>query len=44
MPGSAAILTRAKDPPPGNMVMWRGLSRLPDIELGASPGMRLVGK
>jgi hypothetical protein len=23
--------------------MWRGLSRLTDIELGASLGMRLVG-
>jgi hypothetical protein len=28
-------LARANDPPPGNMVMWRGLSRLIDIELGA---------
>jgi hypothetical protein len=27
-------LARAGDPPPGNMVMWRGLSRLTDIELG----------
>jgi hypothetical protein len=36
-------LARAKDPPPGNMVMWRGLSRLTDIGLGASLGMRLVG-
>lgn len=36
-------LARAKDPPPGNMVMWRGLSRITDIELGASLGMRLVG-
>lgn len=27
-------LARGKDPPPGNMVMWRGLSRLTDIELG----------
>jgi hypothetical protein len=25
------------------MVLWRGLSRLTDIELGASLGMRLVG-
>ena len=25
---------RTSDPPPGNMVMWRGLSRLTDIELG----------
>ncbi|CCG42786.1 hypothetical protein [Magnetospirillum molischianum] len=28
-------LARASDPPPGNMVMWRGLSRLTDIKLGA---------
>lgn len=27
-------LARAKDPPPGNTVMWRGLSRLADINLG----------
>jgi hypothetical protein len=27
-------LARSRDPPPGNMVMWRGLSRLTDIELG----------
>ena len=27
-------LARAGDPPPGNTVMWRGLSRLTDIELG----------
>jgi hypothetical protein len=28
-------LARAKDPPPGTMVMWRGLSRLTDIMIGA---------
>ncbi|MBP3957832.1 IS4 family transposase [Gemmata sp. G18] len=28
-------LARAKDPPPGNEVIWRGLSRLADISLGA---------
>lgn len=27
-------LARAGDPPPGNIVMWRGLSRLTDILLG----------
>ena len=27
-------LSRSGDPPPGNRVMWRGLSRLTDIELG----------
>ena len=29
-------LARASDPPPGNIVMWRGLSRLTDIALGVS--------
>ncbi|SDJ79701.1 hypothetical protein SAMN05216338_106617 [Bradyrhizobium sp. Rc2d] len=28
-------LARAGDPPPGNVVIWRGLSRLTDIELSA---------
>jgi hypothetical protein len=28
-------LARAIDPPPGNTVMWRGLSRRTDIKLGA---------
>jgi hypothetical protein len=28
-------LARASDPPPGNMVVWRGLARLNDICLGA---------
>jgi transposase-like protein/DDE family transposase len=27
-------LARAHDPPPGNVVIWRGLARLTDIELG----------
>lgn len=27
-------LARKKDPPPGNIVMWRGLARLTDIEFG----------
>jgi hypothetical protein len=31
-------LARASDPPPGNIVIWRGLSRLTDIELGAELG------
>ena len=29
-------LDRASDPPPGNIVMWRGLARLTDITLGFS--------
>jgi Transposase Tn5 dimerisation domain len=36
-------LARAKDPPPGNTVMWRGLSRLTDITLGAVVGAEIVG-
>ncbi len=32
-------LARANDSPPGNMVMWRGLSRLTDIELGFLMGV-----
>lgn len=36
-------LARARDPPPGNIVMWRGLSRLTDIELGAIAGSGIVG-
>ena len=27
-------LARVNDPPPGNMVIWRGLTRLTDIQLG----------
>jgi hypothetical protein len=36
-------LARANDPPPGNTVMWRGLSRLTDIMLGAMVGGEIVG-
>jgi hypothetical protein len=36
-------LARAKDPPPGNKVVWRGLSRLTDIEIGFIAGAQLVG-
>ena len=36
-------LARANDPPPGNVVIWRGLSRLTDVELGAMIGAQLVG-
>jgi hypothetical protein len=37
-------LARANDPPPGNTVMWRGLSRLTDIALGATIGAKIMGK
>lgn len=36
-------LARAHDPPPGNKVVWRGLTRLTDIELGAIIGAQLMG-
>jgi hypothetical protein len=37
-------LARSSDPPPGSLVIWRGLSRLTDIELGHEIGaMRYVG-
>jgi hypothetical protein len=34
-------LARANDPAAGNIVMWRGLSGLTDIELGHSPEQNL---
>lgn len=36
-------LARGKDPPPGNTVLWRGLSRLNDIHLGFELSRGLVG-
>jgi len=36
-------LARTNDPPPGNIVMWRGLSRLTDMEFGAIIGAKNVG-
>jgi hypothetical protein len=36
-------LARAKDQPPGNIVVWRGLLRLTDIQLGFQMKQRLVG-
>jgi hypothetical protein len=35
-------LARTKDPPPGTMVLWRGLSRLTDIHLGFELRNRLM--
>jgi len=35
-------LARANDSPPGNMVIWRGLSRLTDIEMGFFIGAKLI--
>jgi hypothetical protein len=36
-------LNRASDPPPGNTVIWRGMSRLTDIEIGFLMGAQYVG-
>lgn len=36
-------LNRASDGPPGNLVIWRGMSRLTDIELGFSLARENVG-
>ncbi|WP_419694165.1 hypothetical protein ACN2CC_26120 [Mesorhizobium muleiense] len=37
-------LARASDPPPGNTVMRRGLTRLTDTKLGATIRAGLIGK
>ena len=36
-------LARASDPLPGNIVMWRGLSRLTDIQIGVEIGAGDMG-
>jgi hypothetical protein len=36
-------LARTKDPPPGNMVVWRGLTRLTDMLLGFELHSQVVG-
>jgi Transposase DNA-binding len=36
-------LARANDPPPGNLVVWRGLTRLADILLGFELDSQVVG-
>jgi hypothetical protein len=36
-------LTRHSDPPPGNEIIWRGLTRLVDIQLGVIMGAEIVG-
>lgn len=36
-------LARKGDPPPGNIVIWRGLTRLTDIVLGMQLGAKVVG-
>jgi hypothetical protein len=36
-------LARNSDPPPGNETVWRGLTRLVDIQLGVCIGAEFVG-
>ncbi|MGC2829832.1 MAG: hypothetical protein WB994_09350 [Candidatus Acidiferrum sp.] len=36
-------LARTGDSPPSNKVIWKGLSRLTDIEMGFLLGAKLVG-
>ena len=36
-------LARASDPPPGTIVMWRGMSRLTDIQIGVEIGAGDMG-
>ncbi|HVV67687.1 MAG TPA: hypothetical protein VG895_05645 [Patescibacteria group bacterium] len=36
-------LNRSNDGPPGNIIMWRGLSRLTDIRLGFDLALGNVG-
>jgi hypothetical protein len=36
-------LARASDPPPGNTVMWRGMTRLADITIGAVSMANICG-
>jgi len=41
--GLGGYLNRASDPPPGNLVMWRGMSKLNDIHLGFLLGRKNCG-
>jgi hypothetical protein len=41
--GHYRYLARTHDPAPGNIVMWRGLSRLTDLQLGFAIGANFVG-
>ncbi len=35
-------MNRALDPPPGNMIMWRGFSKLSDIRFGFNMAMKMT--
>ena len=36
-------LARRRDPPPGNLVMWRGMRRLADLMFGVQIGVEFMG-
>ena len=36
-------LARSHDPPPGNTLLWRSLTRLTDVQIGFLLGARVVG-
>lgn len=36
-------LASSSDPPPGNTVIWRGMQRLSEIQIGVEIGIKLVG-
>ena len=35
-------MNRTSDPPPGNMIIWRGLTRLSDMMLGFNMGIKMT--
>jgi hypothetical protein len=41
--GGSVWDARTKDPPFGNAVLWRGVSRLADVKLGFVMAAQLVG-
>ena len=40
---AGGYLARTNNPPPGNMVVWRGLTRLNDLCLGFELNEQVVG-
>jgi len=40
----AGYLARAHHPPPGNLILWRGLARPTDIQIGSLIAQEIVGR
>ncbi len=36
-------LARSSDPPPGNQILWRGLKKLGELNIGVKIGLNFVG-